>query len=81
MSQHHSNKKDVKPGAPKKDGGGGKGTWGKTGSEYGSSTRVDAQDPNYDSEDVCIPLLLLQGLGFSLRTYSQLPLLKDLGVR
>lgn len=51
MSHH----KTVKPGTPKKDGGGGKGTWGKEGSEYGSSRSVDAHDPNYDSEDDEVP--------------------------
>lgn len=49
MSHHH---KTVKPTAPKKDGGGGKGTWGKEGSEFGTSSRVsDPHDPNYDSQE------------------------------
>jgi hypothetical protein len=46
MSHH----KTVKPGTPKKDGAGGKGTWGKQGTEYGSSGAIDPNDPNYDSE-------------------------------
>jgi hypothetical protein len=33
---------------------GGKGTWGKEGSEIEGAVAVrDSQDPNYDSEDVC----------------------------
>lgn len=53
MSHSH---KTVKPGTPKKDGGGGKGTWGKEGSEYGASIgAVDSHDPNYDSEDGEVP--------------------------
>jgi len=52
MAHQH---KTVKPGTPKKDGAGGKGTWGKTGSEYGTSRPVDPNDPNYDSEDDEVP--------------------------
>jgi len=53
MSHSH---KAAKPGAPKKDGGGGKGTWGKEGSEYGASSgAVDKHDPNYDSEGDEVP--------------------------
>lgn len=36
-------------GQPKKGGAGGKGTWGKLGSELVEDT-IDAKDPNYDSE-------------------------------
>jgi len=54
MSAHAH--KTVKPGTPKKDGGGGKGTWGKEGSEYGNAVKVvDHHDPNYDSEDDEVP--------------------------
>jgi len=54
MSHSH---KTVKPGTPKKDGAGGKGTWGKEGSEYSGAARaaVDTHDPNYDSEDDEVP--------------------------
>lgn len=39
---------------------GGKGTWGKEGSEIQGATAVrDEQDPNYDSEDVCIFIIPL----------------------
>jgi len=52
---HHSHKA-AKPGAPKKDGGGGKGTWGKEGSEYGATSGTsDSRDPNYDSEGDEVP--------------------------
>ena len=35
----------------KKDGGGGKGTWGKLGDEYdGAPSSLDENDPNYDPE-------------------------------
>ncbi|KAF0303825.1 Programmed cell death protein 4 [Amphibalanus amphitrite] len=38
-------------GLPKKGGAGGKGVWGKPGSELdGVATAVDSHDPNYDSE-------------------------------
>lgn len=37
-------------GAPKKDGAGGKGTWGKPGDEDGPAV-LDKNDPNYDSDD------------------------------
>eukprot|EP01097_Dermamoeba_algensis_P010864 TRINITY_DN81_c0_g1_i4.p1 TRINITY_DN81_c0_g1~~TRINITY_DN81_c0_g1_i4.p1 ORF type:complete len:353 (-),score=85.31 TRINITY_DN81_c0_g1_i4:836-1894(-) len=48
----------VGPGGPKKEGAGGKGTWGKPGDEYKYGTPApDLNDPNYDSteEDVVIP--------------------------
>jgi hypothetical protein len=42
----------TKIGAPKKEGAGGKGTWGKEGSEiHANSAATDPYDPNYDSED------------------------------
>ena len=38
--------------ATKKDGAGGKGTWGKIGDEYdGAPGTLDRNDPNYDPED------------------------------
>jgi len=38
--------------ATKKGGGGGKGTWGRAGEEYGSSSAaMDKKDPNYDSDN------------------------------
>lgn len=53
---HHSSHKTVKPGTAKKDGGGGKGTWGREGSEFGTSSRVlDPHDPNYDSQEEDLP--------------------------
>lgn len=50
--QHSGNKALAKPGAPKKEGAGGKGTWGKEGSEiYAVTKSSDPHDPNYDSEE------------------------------
>lgn len=37
-------------GKPKKEGGGGKGTWGKDGQVYEEVKEEDPSDPNYDSE-------------------------------
>jgi len=61
-----------RPGAPKKDGAGGKGTWGKEGSEYLSTSPAasDAFDPNYDSEEdtgVPRPLAPIQAFKNSLK--------------
>eukprot|EP00026_Physarum_polycephalum_P009497 Phypoly_transcript_09622.p1 GENE.Phypoly_transcript_09622~~Phypoly_transcript_09622.p1 ORF type:complete len:381 (+),score=81.49 Phypoly_transcript_09622:117-1259(+) len=48
----HTGGKSPKLDVPKKGGAGGKGTWGKEGSEIEGAVAVrDAQDPNYDSED------------------------------
>lgn len=38
-------------GAPKKDGGGGKHTWGVPGCELAGDDFLDTKDPNYDSEE------------------------------
>lgn len=38
-------------GAPKKDGGGGKHTWGVPGCELTADDYLDSKDPNYDSEE------------------------------
>lgn len=38
-------------GLAKKGGGGGKGTWGKPGSELERTHKLDKRDPNYDSEE------------------------------
>lgn len=38
-------------GAPKKDGGGGKHTWGVPGCELAADDYLDSKDPNYDSEE------------------------------
>jgi len=47
----HQSKQAKGRGAPKKGGGGGKGTWGKPGDELGvDSTTTDVNDPNYDSD-------------------------------
>jgi len=53
----HTQHKSPKVGIPKKGGAGGKGTWGKEGSELGvTSTVTDPNDPDYDSEeDVYVP--------------------------
>lgn len=48
----HTRHKSPKLETPKKGGAGGKGTWGKEGSEIeGAVATVDSHDPNYDSED------------------------------
>jgi len=48
----HTHHKSPKLETPKKGGAGGKGTWGKEGSEIEGVTAVrDHNDPNYDSED------------------------------
>lgn len=48
-TQHKSPKLDT----PKKGGAGGKGTWGKEGSEINvAAAATDSYDPNYDSEEV-----------------------------
>jgi len=48
----HTGGKSPKLDVPKKGGAGGKGTWGKEGSEIEGAVAVrDSQDPNYDSED------------------------------
>lgn len=39
-------------GLPKKQGGGGKGTWGRLGEELYSERTLDNKDPNYDSEEL-----------------------------
>lgn len=39
-------------GLPKKQGGGGKGTWGRPGEELYSERAIDNKDPNYDSEEL-----------------------------
>lgn len=49
--RQHTHHQAPKPGTPKKDGAGGKGTWGKEGSEYQSNDAMNAGDPNYDSAD------------------------------
>lgn len=38
-------------GAPKKDGAGGKHTWGAPGCELQADDYLDSRDPNYDSEE------------------------------
>jgi len=53
--RQHTHHTAPKPGTPKKDGAGGKGTWGKEGTEYGSASSDDPRDPNYDSEDDALP--------------------------
>lgn len=53
--RQHTHHLAAKPGTPKKEGAGGKGTWGKEGSEYGSDAQFDERDPNYDSEDDAVP--------------------------
>jgi len=47
----HTHHQGAKPGTPKKEGAGGKGTWGKEGSEYGNQNTFDEGDPNYDSAE------------------------------
>jgi hypothetical protein len=50
--RQHTGHRAAKPGVPKKEGAGGKGTWGKEGSEiYAVPRATDPNDPNYDSED------------------------------
>jgi len=53
----HTQHKSPKLETPKKGGAGGKGTWGKEGSEFGGAVAIsDSHDPNYDSEeDAYIP--------------------------
>ena len=51
----HTGHKSPKLETPKKGGAGGKGTWGKEGSEINAVPGAsDSHDPNYDSEDVCV---------------------------
>lgn len=48
----HTHHKSPKLDTPKKGGAGGKGTWGKEGSEIDAVVgATDTRDPNYDSED------------------------------
>jgi len=51
QDRQHTHHLARKPGAPKKDGAGGKGTWGREGSEYENEASLDAGDPTYDSGD------------------------------
>jgi hypothetical protein len=56
----HTGHKSPKLDTPKKGGAGGKGTWGKEGSEINAvAAASDTHDPNYDSEDVCFFSTLL----------------------
>jgi len=49
---HDKKSRSGKRGIPKKEGGGGKGTWGRIGDELQAEvTPRDHKDPNYDSED------------------------------
>lgn len=48
---HDRRPKNLKgSGKPKKEGGGGKGTWGKNGQVYEEESFTDPDDPNYDSD-------------------------------
>jgi len=47
----HTGGKSPRLDVPKKGGAGGKGTWGKEGSEIDPVAVRDSSDPNYDSED------------------------------
>lgn len=52
----HTGHKSPKLDTPKKGGAGGKGTWGKEGSEADGTSAVNYDDPNYDSsDDVYVP--------------------------